>query len=73
MALLRVYMPIPAIQVALRATPALIIETIRMSAQCGADGTTIAHPDTAPPELMRAVREGFEQAGIVVRPQQRRP
>jgi hypothetical protein len=54
-----------------RATPALIVETIRMSAQCGADGTTIAHPDTAPHELMRAVREGFEQVGIVVAPQRR--
>ena len=37
-----------------------------MSAQCGADGTTIAHYDTAPPHLMRAVREGFEELGIVV-------
>lgn len=49
------------------ATPALIKETIRMSAKCGADGTTIAHYDTATPELMRAVREGFEEVGIEVR------
>ena len=46
--------------------PELIKETIRMSAQCGADGTTIASYDTATPELMRVVREGFEEAGIVV-------
>jgi hypothetical protein len=50
-----------------RATPELIKETIRMSAQCGADGTTIAHYDTAPSHLMRAVREGFEELGIVVK------
>jgi hypothetical protein len=49
-----------------RATPELIKETIRMSAKCGADGTTIANYDTATPELMRAVREGFEEAGISV-------
>ena len=53
-----------------RATPELIVETIRMSAQCGADGTTIAHYDTAPQHLMRAVREGFEELGIVVRREQ---
>lgn len=49
-----------------RATPELIKETILMSAKCGADGTTIANYDTATPALMRAVREGFEEAGIVV-------
>jgi hypothetical protein len=58
---------VTALSQRVRATPALIKETIRMSAQCGADGTTIAHPDTAPPELMRAVREGFEEVGISVR------
>jgi hypothetical protein len=62
---------VTALSQRVRATPALILETIRMSAQCGADGTTIAHPDTAPPELMRAVREGFEEVGIVVRPYNR--
>ena len=50
-----------------RATPDLIKETIRISAKCGADGTTIANYDTATPELMRAVREGFDEVGIVVR------
>jgi hypothetical protein len=59
---------VTALSQRVRATPELIVETIRMSAQCGADGTTIAHPDTAPPELMRAVREGFEQVGIEVQP-----
>ena len=49
-----------------RATPELIRETILMSAQCGADGTTIASYDTATPKLMRAVREGFEEAGITI-------
>ena len=57
---------VTALSQRVRATPALIKETIQMSAQCGADGTTIAHPDTAPPELMRAVRQSFEELGIVV-------
>lgn len=49
------------------ATPELIKRAIKISAKCGADGTTIANYDTATPELMRAVREGFEEAGIEVR------
>ena len=58
---------ITALSQRMKATPALIKETIRISAQCGADGTTIANYDTATPELMRAVREGFEESGIEVR------
>jgi hypothetical protein len=57
---------VTALSQRVRATPALIKETIMMSAQCGADGTTIANYDTATPALMRAVREGFEEAGITV-------
>ena len=49
------------------ATPELIKETIGISAKCGADGTIIANYDTATPELMRAVREGFEEMGIEIR------
>jgi hypothetical protein len=59
---------ITALSQRVRATPALIKETILMSAQCGADGTSIASYDTATPALMRAVREGFEEAGITVEP-----
>jgi hypothetical protein len=57
---------VTALSQRVRATPELIKETIRMSAKAGADGTTIANYDTASPELMRAVREGFEAAGITV-------
>ena len=57
---------VTALSQRVRATPQLIKETIAMSAQCGADGTTIAHYDTATPQLMRAVREGFAEAGIVI-------
>ncbi len=57
---------VTALSQRVRATPALIKETILMSAQCGADGTTIASYDTATPALLRAVREGFEEAGIEV-------
>ena len=39
-----------------------------MSAQCGADGTTIASYDTATPKLMRAVREGLDEAGVKIEP-----
>ena len=57
---------VTALSQRVRATPALIKETILMSAQCGADGTTIASYDTATPALLRAVREGFAEAGIEV-------
>ena len=57
---------VTALSQRVRATPDLIKETIRISAQCGAAGTTITHDDTAPPHLMRAVQEGFEELGIVV-------
>jgi hypothetical protein len=57
---------VTALSQRVRATPELIKETIRMSAKAGADGTTIANYDTATPELMRAVREGFEEVGITV-------
>ena len=57
---------VTALSQRVRATPDLIKETIRMSAKAGADGTTIANYDTATPELMRAVREGFEEVGITV-------
>lgn len=62
---------ITALSQRVKATPELIKETIRISAQCGADGTSIAHYDTATPELMRAVREGFEEQGISVVPRLR--
>ena len=58
---------ITALSQRVRATPELIKETIRLSVKCGADGTSIAHYDTATPELMRAVREGFDEAGVEVR------
>jgi hypothetical protein len=57
---------VTALSQRVKATPELIKETILMSAQCGADGTTIASYDTATPKLMRAVREGFEEAGITI-------
>ena len=63
---------VTALSQRVNATPALIKETILMSAQCGADGTTIASYDTATPTLLRAVREGFEEAGIEVTPPARR-
>ena len=57
---------VTALSQRVKATPRLIKETILISAKCGADGTTIASYDTATPELMRAVREGFEEAGVEV-------
>jgi hypothetical protein len=53
------------------AMPTLIKKTILISAQCGANGTTIASFDTAPPAWVRAVREGFEEAWVTVTPPRR--
>jgi hypothetical protein len=58
---------VTALSQRMKATPELIKETIRISAECGADGTTIANYDTATPALMKAVREGFDEVGIEVR------
>ena len=51
-----------------RATPALVKGGILVSAQCGADSLTIGHYDGAWPDCLRAIREGLDEAGVVVRP-----
>jgi hypothetical protein len=50
-----------------QATPELVKQGIRISAQCGADALTIGHYDGAWPDCLRAIREGIEEAGIEVR------
>ena len=49
-----------------RATPELVKQGIRISAECGADGLMIGHYDGAWPDCLRAVRAGIEEAGITV-------
>jgi hypothetical protein len=53
-----------------KATPELVKEGILVSAQCGADALTIGHYDGAWMNCLRAIREGIEEAGIIV---ERRP
>jgi hypothetical protein len=52
-----------------QATPELVKQGIRVSAECGADALTIGHYDGAWPECLRAIREGIEEAGIVIDPE----
>ena len=50
-----------------KATPELVRQGILVSAQCGADALTIGHYDGAWMNCLRAIREGIEEAGIVIR------
>ena len=49
-----------------KATPELVKQGILVSAQCGADALTIGHYDGAWPDCLRAIREGIEEAGIII-------
>lgn len=49
-----------------KATPALVKQGILVSAQCGADALTIGHYDGGWPDCLRAIREGIEEAGIII-------
>jgi hypothetical protein len=49
-----------------KATPELVKEGILVSAQCGADALTIGHYDGGWHDCLRAIREGIEEAGIVI-------
>jgi hypothetical protein len=50
-----------------KATPELVKLGILISAQCGADALTIGHYDGSWINCLRAIKEGLEEAGIVVR------
>ncbi|MCU0521350.1 MAG: hypothetical protein MUF84_11740 [Anaerolineae bacterium] len=49
-----------------KATPALVKQGILISAQCGADALTIGHYDGSWNNCLRAIREGIDEADIVV-------
>lgn len=49
-----------------RATPELVKQGILVSAQCGADALTIGHYDGAWMNCLRAIKQGLEEAGIVI-------
>lgn len=49
-----------------KATPDLVKQGILVSAQCGADALTIGHYDGSWLNCLRAIREGLDEAGIVI-------
>jgi hypothetical protein len=49
-----------------KATPELVKQGILISAQCGADALTIGHYDGSWLNCLRAIREGLDEAGIVI-------
>ncbi|MDF1515206.1 MAG: hypothetical protein P1S60_15460 [Anaerolineae bacterium] len=49
-----------------KATPTLVKQGIRISAEAGADALTIGHYDGAWPENIRAIGEGLDEAGIII-------
>ncbi len=49
-----------------KATPELVKQGILVSAQCGADALTIGHYDGSWMNCLRAIKEGLDEAGIVI-------
>ncbi|MBN1400377.1 MAG: hypothetical protein JXA74_06050 [Anaerolineae bacterium] len=49
-----------------KATPELVKQGILVSAQCGADALTIGHYDGAWMNCLRAIKEGLDEAGIII-------
>jgi hypothetical protein len=50
-----------------KATPELVKAGILVSAQCGADALTIGHYDGAWLNCLKAIKDGLDEAGIVLR------
>jgi hypothetical protein len=55
-----------AIAVRPGATPDLVRKAVVISAECGADGLSLAHYDSAPLPHLRAISEGLKDAGVSV-------
>ena len=55
-----------AIAVRPGATPELVRKAVVISAECGADGLSLAHYDSAPLPHLRAISEGLKDAGVSV-------
>lgn len=55
-----------AIAVRPGATPELVRKAVVISAECGADGLSLAHYDSAPLQHLRAISEGLKEAGVSV-------
>lgn len=51
-----------------KATPELVKQGIRISAEAGADALTIGHYDGAWPECIQAIGQGLDEAGIIIDP-----
>lgn len=56
-----------------RATPELVRQGVLVSAQCGADALTIGHYDGSWLPCLRAIKDGLNEAGIVVRRDRPKP
>ena len=48
------------------ATPELVRKAVVLSAECGADGLSVAHYDSSPLQHLRAISEGLKEAGVTV-------
>ncbi|MGP8243727.1 MAG: hypothetical protein ACLQVN_04310 [Bryobacteraceae bacterium] len=48
------------------ATPDLVRKAVVLSAECGADGLSVAHYDSSPLPYLRAISEGLKEAGVTV-------
>jgi hypothetical protein len=55
-----------AIAVRPKSTPELIRKAVQISADCGADGLSLAHYDSASLRHLEAVGDGLKEAGITV-------
>jgi hypothetical protein len=55
-----------AVAVRLKATPEVIREGVRIAVDCGMNGVTLGHYDGATFPMLRAVRAGLADAGVVV-------
>ena len=54
-----------AIGVRMKATPELIAEGVRIAVECGMNGVTLGHYDGATFPMLRGVRTGLTQAGVL--------
>jgi len=55
-----------AIGIRPKATPELIRKGVVISSECGVDGLTLGHYDGAPLKNLEAIRQGMEDANVMV-------
>jgi hypothetical protein len=47
-------------------TPEMVRKAVVLSAECGADGLSVAHYDSSPLQHLKAIGEGLKEAGVTV-------